>query len=176
MLLLTPTEVATRIGTDAAQVERLERPDRELEEEWVDAIAKGLGVPPSAVTDPKADIRAMTAAALGEDLAPAASLCAIGLRYAILGSVAKLAGPKMAVMINDDALMTAVQNVIRYVERDDRPTEAEQFNRLFQALQITVLTILESRGADQGPKFQKSIRPTLEGATRLVTEFSRPLS
>jgi transcriptional regulator with XRE-family HTH domain len=175
MMLLTPTEVAARIGTDAAQVERLERPDRDLEEEWVDAIARGLGVPHAAVTDPKADIRQMTATAGGEDGPPAATLCPIGLRYAILAATAKLAGPKTAALLNEDALMTAVQNVIRYVERDDRPTEAEQFNRLSQALQITVLTILESRGADQGPQFQKSIRPTLEGATRLVTEFSRPL-
>lgn len=176
MMLLTPTEVAARIGTDAAQVERLERPDRELDEEWIEAISKGLGVPRAAVTDPMADLRALSAAARGEDQGPATSLCAIGLRHAILASIAKLAGPKLASAINEDALMTAVQNVIRYVERDDRPSEAEQFNRLFQALQITVLTILESRGADQGPQFQKSIRPTLEGATRLVTEFSRPLN
>lgn len=174
-LLLTPTEVASRIGTDPAQVERLERPDRELDDEWIEAIVRGLGVPREAITDPRADVRALTSETREDDQAPPAALCPIGVRYAIQASVAKLGGAKLAATLNEDALMTAVQNVMRYVDRDDRPGEEEQFTRLFQALQITVLTILETRGADQGPQFEKSIQPTLEGASRLVTEFSRPL-
>jgi transcriptional regulator with XRE-family HTH domain len=171
-LLLTPTELASRIGTDAAQIERLERPDRELEEEWVEAVMRGLGVPREAVVDPRTDVRA-TLAQVEQKAGENAGPCAIGLRYAIQAAVAKLGGPRVAASLNEDALMTAVQNVILYVDRGDRPREDESFNRLYQALQITVLTILESRGCEQGPQFQKSMPPTLEGATRLVTEFSR---
>lgn len=173
--LLTPTELASRIGTDAAQVERLENPERELDEEWIDAVMRGLGVPRSAVIDPKADVRAIAVEARAPK-GSAASVCPIGARYAVLAMAAKLGGPKLALSLKEDALMTAVQNVIGYVDRGDQPSEQERLTRLAQALQITVLTILQSRGVEPEPQLLQSIDKSLHGATQLVHSFSSMLT
>ncbi len=170
-LLLTPRELADRIGTDAAQVERLERPDRELDEEWVEAIVKGLDVPRAAVIEAGADIRGAVERSKKGALAPV-HVCPIAARFAIQAMVAKLGGLKMSLSLDEDALMTAVQNVIMYAEGDDDPHPEERLNRLSQALRIASLTILESRGALPGPQFHETMERSLEGASRLIASFS----
>lgn len=171
--LLTPSELAARIGTDALQIERLEAEDRDLSEEWVEAISRTLGVPPSSVVDPSADIRAIVARA-DKSAGKSVETCPIGARFAILAMVAKLGGLKMALSLDEDALATAVQNLISYVEAgegDDAPEK--RFNRLSLSLQIIVLTILQSRGVLPGPQFQQSMDQALAGATSLLLAFSR---
>lgn len=170
--LLTPKEMAARIGTDAGQIERLERPDRDLAEEWIDAIAKGLGVPRGAVTDAATDFKAVAARAAGPAEA-SILVCAIGARFAIQALVGKFGGLKMATTLDEDALMTAVQNVIAFVERGDNPGAEERLSRLSQSLQITVLTVLQTRGVVLEPQFHQSMETSLGGATRLIEAFSQ---
>lgn len=173
-LLLTPRELAERIGTDAAQVERLEKPDRTLDEEWIDAIVKGLDVPRAALLDPGADIRAAVERSKKGALAPV-QVCPIAARFAIQAMVAKLGGLKVSLALDEDALMTAVQNIIMYAEGDDDPHPEERLNRLSQALRIASLTILQSRGVVPGPQFVETMEKSLEGASRLIAAFSASL-
>lgn len=173
--LLTPAELATRIGADVEQIEKLERAHGEIGDEWVSAVARALGVPEFAVVDPAADIRNIVARA-GRAPVREVAICHIGARYAILAMVAKLGGQKMAKGLDDDAVAGAVQNVIAYVEAERGSADQEaQANRLSLALQITVLTILQSRGFVPGPEFPKAMESALRGATALLHAFSERL-
>lgn len=170
--LLTPRELAERMGTDAQQVARLEAEGRELSEEWVEAVARALGVPKSAVTDPATDIQAIVLRA-GRVSGRRVKSCPIGARFAIQAMVAKFGGLKMALSLDEDALATAVQNLISYVEAgegDDTPEK--RFNRLSLALRIIVLTILQSRAVVPDPRFPEAMETALAGATSLLEAFS----
>jgi transcriptional regulator with XRE-family HTH domain len=170
--LLTPRELAERMGTDVQQIARLEAEGRELSEEWVEAVARALGVPKSAVVDPAADIRAIVMRA-GRASGRPVKTCPIGARFAIQAMVAKLGGLKMALGLDEDALATAVQNLISYVEAEDADgTEEARLNRLSLSLRIIVLTILQSRALAPDPQFPDAMERALAGATSLLEAYS----
>ena len=171
--LLTPRELAERIGADTQQIARLEAEGRELSEEWIEAVARALGVPKSAVIDPSADIGAIVAR-VGRPPMTLIKTCPIGARFAIQAMVAKLGGLKMALSLDEDSLATAVQNLIAYVETGEvDETPEESLNRLSLALRIIVLTILQSRGIAPDPQFPDEMERALAGATSLLQSFSR---
>lgn len=170
--LLTPRELGERLGADPQQVTRLEAEGRELSEEWVEAVARALGVPRYAVVDPAADIGAIVAR-VGRPPAARIKTCPIGARFAIQAMVAKLGGLKMALSLDEDALATAVQNLISYTEiADGDDSEEDRLNRQSLALRIIVLTILQSRGLAGDPELPQSMERALEGATQLLRAFS----
>lgn len=169
--LLTPKEFAERLGADARHIEYLERTDEALSEEWVQTIARALGVPFSAVTDPSADIAALSAHAQSR-ARPRQMVCPIGARFAIQALVAKLGGLDMALTLSEDEIIRTVENVISYMESDDVTSESERFNRLSRALQIVSLTVLQSREVDPGPDFQEKMTTALQGAASLLHVFS----
>ena len=99
--------------------------------------------------------------------------CPIGARFAIQAMVAKLGGLKMALNLDEDALATAVQNLISYVEAEDADgTEEARLNRLSLSLRIIVLTILQSRALAPDPQFPAAMEKALAGATSLLEAYS----
>lgn len=170
--LLTPKELAERMGADQRQVERLEADGQPLTEEWIEAISRALGVPPSAIVDPSADIRAIVART-GKGAARPISTCPVAARFAIQAMVAKLGSVKVALSLTEDELARTVQNLVNYVEGGDEADTAEQrLTRLKLPLQIIALTILQSRGVDPGPRFAEAMEKALEGAIALMGAFS----
>lgn len=170
--LLTPKELAARMGADVRQVERLESGDQPLTEEWVEAVSRALGVPASAIVDPSADIRAIVAGSARTPVRPART-CPVGARFAIQAMVAKLGGVKMALALNEDDLARAVQNLVNYVETTEGDdSEEERANRLSLSLQIIVLTILQSRGVAPDPEFLDAMAKAQTGAMSMLQAFS----
>lgn len=170
--LLTPKEFAERLGIDTELLSRLEKIEDGLPAEWAEAVSRVLGVPIAIVTSPDADIEQ---AVIGAKLAPErkTATCRIAARFAIQAMVAKLGGMKIALDLNEDALETAVQNLINYSEEEtdaDRPEQ--RLNRLSQSLQIAVLTILQSRGVDPGPDLRHSMELAQHGALALLQSFA----
>lgn len=170
--LLTPRELAERMGTDVQQIARLEAEGRELSEEWVEAVARALGVPKSAVVDPAADIKAIVTR-VGRVPAKPVRTCPIAARFAIQAMVAKLGGLKMALSLDEEALATAVQNLISYVENEEAgETPEKRLNRQSLSLRIIVLTILQSRAFAPDPRLPAAMEKALAGATSLLEAFS----
>lgn len=170
--LLTPKELAERMGADQQQVERLEADGQPLTEEWVEAVSRALGVPASAVVDPSADIRAIVARSAKGPERPVRT-CPIAARFAIQAMVAKLGSVKIALSLTEDELARTVQNLVNYVEGGEPDDTPEQrLNRLKLPLQIIALTILQSRGVDPGPRFADSMEKALQGAIALMEAFS----
>jgi transcriptional regulator with XRE-family HTH domain len=169
--LLTPKELAERMGADVRQIKRLEASEGDLSEEWVEAVSRALGVPASAVIDPFADIAGIAARA-ARRAPPQLHTCPIGARFAIQALVAKLGGLDMALSLSEDELGRTVQNLISYLESDDGDSAEERFNRLSRALQIVSLTVLQSRGFVPGADFQEKMSKALLGAMSLLRAFS----
>lgn len=169
--LLTPKELAARIGADASDVERIEADGFILGAEWIDAIAGALGVPGSAVTDPAADIEGLRAASASEP-APVQRICPIGARYAILALVAKLGGGKLANRLDEDDVARAVRNLIAFTDEgaaDGPPSVSRQT----LALRITVLAILQAQGFSPQPRFEADLEEALPAAAQMMSRFSR---
>lgn len=165
--LLTPSEFARRIGIYPEYVARLESGERPLSDLWIDAVVRALGVPREMVTAQGAAIVSQ-GAKLPETVAPI--LCPVGARYAILALIAKLASLKIANSLYEDDLADAVQSLVSYVGR--KPANDGVANRLSQGLQITVLTILQSRAPDLPEDFQENLEAALPGALKLLEVFS----
>ena len=174
--LLTPTELAARMGADAGAVERLESGAQALTEEWVEAVARALGVSQAVVTDPEADIPRIVAGK-GELPARKPRTCPIGARYAILAMIAKFGGLKMAQSLDEDEIARAVQNLVNYVEDgDEKLTDKQLLTRLSLSLQIICAAALHARGVVPDPGFSKSMETAQTGATSLVRSFSEIVS
>lgn len=171
--LLTPRQLAGLLGVGVEQYRRIEGSDETLSPEWIDAVARVLDVPASAVTDPSTDIKTVVASA--RPLAARQNIiCRVGARFAIQAMVAKLGGMTMALDLSEDDLATAVHKLVAYVEAgDNSDNEKRQLNRLSQSLQIAVLTILQSRGVDPGPRFPQTMAIAREGALALLQSFAR---
>ena len=171
--LLTPKQLAARLGIEVDLLKKLERSEEPLAEEWVDAMARAFGVPESAVCDPTTDVDAVAAAANAAP-APQQPICRIGARFAIQAMVAKLGGMSIALNLSEDALAKAVQNLLNYAEENkgDADDPEKRFNRLSQSLQIAVLTILQSRGVEPDPQFAQSMATARHGALSLLQSFS----
>jgi len=170
--LLTPTELANRMGADAFDIERIEKENFVLGEEWVAAVSAALGVPPEAVTDPLVNVDAVREAAQAT-ASPVRRLCPIGARFAILALVAKFGGLKFAKRLDEDDLARAVQNVERFVSETEEDAVELRLNRLTLALRITVLAILQSRDAARRIPLQGDLDDALQGASMLLDRFSR---
>ncbi|MEM8935741.1 MAG: helix-turn-helix transcriptional regulator [Pseudomonadota bacterium] len=170
--LLTPSQFASRLGVSLEQYRRLEGQSEPLAEIWIDAVAKALGVPTRAITDPAADITTLAAAKTGQ-LPQRERICPIGARFAIQALVAKLGGLDLAVSLLEEDLSAAVANLIAYTEDvGEDGDDEERLNRLSQALQITALTILQSHGVDPGPDLPRTMRIAHVGALSLLRSFS----
>ena len=165
--LLTPGDFACRLGIYPEYIVRLESGVRPLSDLWTDAVARALGIPREMVTDPGA-AAGFRGGKLPDAVAPV--LCPLGARYAILALIAKLAGLKTATSLDEDDLADAVQSLVSYVGRDAANEGAA--NRLSQGLQITVLTILQSRSPDLPEEFQENLGAALPGALKLLEVFS----
>ena len=166
--LLTPSELARRMRADAVDIERLERQNAELAPEWVHSIARALGVPEDAVTDPGLDVAGL--AANGPPDAPPPPVCPIATRYAILACVAKFAGVGFAAAIDEDSLARAVQSFFAFIEDDSQSTD--DINRQTLALQIAVLAILQARGFEPNERFAEDLRQALAGSIAMMRRFA----
>lgn len=170
--LLTPQEMAARMGADVSTLERLESGEHDLSIEWIEAVSMALGVPASAVHDPSTDIRAIVTGA-GSLPARQAKTCPIATRYAILALVAKFGGLKIADSLDENDLARAVQNFVNYVESEaGAEGTADNPNRLSLPLQLIVLTILQSRGVSPAPGLLREMEKAQQAATSLVEAFS----
>lgn len=170
--LLTPQEMAARMGADVSTLERLESGEHDLSIEWIEAVSMALGVPASAVHDPSTDIRAIVTGA-GSLPARQAKTCPIATRYAILALVAKFGGLKIADSLDENDLARAVQNFVNYVESETGAEgTADNPNRLSLPLQLIVLTILQSRGVSPAPGLLREMEKAQQAATSLVEAFS----
>ncbi|PQA88030.1 hypothetical protein CW354_06770 [Marinicaulis flavus] len=170
--LLSPSEFARRIGIYPEYLARLESGDRPLNDLWIDAVARALGAPREAVTEADA-LAAFKNKMSSPPKPPDAAepvLNPLGARYAILALIAKLAGFKTAESLDEDELADAVQSLVSYVGRGTAGESAA--NRLSQGLQITVLTILQSRSPDLPEGFQEDLDRVLPGALALLQGFS----
>lgn len=175
--LLSPREFARLIGIYPDYIARLESGNRPLSDVWIDAIAKALGVPPEAVTDPGADIKSIAANAIRPPERPPV-LCPIAARYAILSLVAKLGGLSRAEMLDEDGIADAVQNLVAYVDDQTPNLPGDQkdeirANRLLRGLQISALTILQYHEAELPPSSQDDMEIALQGAVSLLEAFSK---
>jgi hypothetical protein len=170
--LLTPTELANRMGADAFDIERIENENFTLGEEWVAAVSAALGVAPEAITDPLIDVDAVREAARATT-GPVRRLCPIGARFAILALVAKFGGLKFAKRLDEDDLARAVQNVERFVSETEENNAEVRLSRLTLALRIAVLAILQSREAAPRIPQQGDLDDALQGASLLLDRFSR---
>lgn len=177
-LLLSPTELARRIGIYPEYIARLESGARPLSAIWIDAVARALCVPREIVTDRTVDFDAIAASA---PVLPERSygLCPVGARYAIKALAAKVGGVKLAAELSEDELADAVQSLVSYVEDDDEALfESERAvsaraNRLSKGLQITALTILQSRAPDLQTHALSTFETVLPGAVSLLETFSQ---
>ena len=169
--MLTPRQLAERMGTYPQQVYRLESTPRTPSIEWVEAVSEALGVPPEAVTNPAADIPAIVRAATVRP-APRKRTCPIGARFAIQAMVARLGGLKLALSLTEDDLATAVRNLVAFVDIEDDEDDERRANRLSQSLQIVVLAILQAHGASLDPRFVQAVALADQGASSLIQAFS----
>jgi transcriptional regulator with XRE-family HTH domain len=170
--LLTPRALAERMGTYPQQVYRLEATDATPSIDWVEAVAEALGVPQSAVTDPRADVKAI-ADATKLKVRPAKRTCPIGARFAVQAMVARLGGLKIALSLSEDDLAVAVRNLVTYVDvEEEEDNEEKRATRLSQSLQIVVLAILQSHGISLDPRFVQAVAKADQGASSLIQAFS----
>ena len=177
-LLLTPKQLADRLGVTTKRLRELERPGKALPEGWTEAVAHALGVTASAVANPDTDIKEAAARAVAAQTARNRS-CRIAARFAILAMVAKLGGLHVATELDEPDLELALQSLILYTEQSPKTasTEAEaekgELSRLSQSLQITVLAILQSRGVEPEADLLREMEIVLDGALSLIETFSR---
>ncbi|MGE0183946.1 MAG: helix-turn-helix domain-containing protein [Parvularculaceae bacterium] len=168
--LLTPSDFARRLRADPIDVERMEAAGYRLTPEWIEAVARALGVSPETVTDPNLNLNALTGKTPPAQQAP--PVCPVATRYAILALTAKFAGLKFARDIDDDSLARAVLNFFAFVESADEPGRANDLTRQKRALQIAVLTILQARGFVPGPTFETELQDALPGAMEMMRRFA----
>lgn len=170
--LLTPSQMAERVGIDVDRYKQLESGERDLKDEWVEAVSRAFGVPKSVITDPGADVKAAAENATAVLIRPY-TVCRIGARYAIEAMTAKLGGLKIARELSEEELAAAAQNLISYTEDSEPDNEEDKLNRLSQCLQIVVLTILQSRGVDPTPDLSQSMAIARDGALSMLQSFSQ---
>lgn len=170
--LLSPRELAERIGTYPQQVYRLEASLNTPEPEWVEAIAQALGVPEDAVVTPDFDLSRFAAPTPvgARCVPPPRHTCPVGARFAIQSMIARLAGLKLALSISEHDLATAVRNLIAYVDVD---VDSDKYIiRLSQSLQIVVLAILQGHGIVLDQRFVHAIEKAALGSASLIQSFS----
>lgn len=168
--LLSPGDFARRVGIYPEYVARLESGGRALDDLWIDAVARALGVPREAITAANEDI--FRGAHMSPEKLPKLEppvLCPVGARFAVLALIAKAAGLKIANALSEDDLADAVLSLVAYVGRE---RDGGAANRLSQGLQITALTILQSCLPDPPEDFQETFERALPGALALLEGYS----
>ena len=176
-LLLTPKQLADRLGVTTQRLRALEQPDKPLPEGWPEAIAHALGVPVATVTHPNPDLR-KTKGLDSVSQAADRRMCRIAARFAILAMAAKLGGLSVASELSEPDLDLALQNLILYTENPPNAAETgeqaekDKLNRLSQSLQITVLAILQSRGVEPKTDLLREMEIARDGALSLIETFS----
>ncbi len=170
--LLTPQELAARMGTYPEQVLRLEASEEPLPAEWIESVSEALGVPSDAVIARRVDYDAL----IGESavqLAEPFRLCPSTIRFALTAVVARLAGLSLALGLPEDELAIAVRNIIDFVEHDRRSDATPpDVSRLFQSLQITVVAILQARGVVLTEQDLGALRQTTQAAAAMIEIMS----
>ncbi|NOX95282.1 MAG: helix-turn-helix transcriptional regulator [Alphaproteobacteria bacterium] len=172
--LLTPKQLADRLGIKVDVLRQLENSDLPLANEWNEAVALAFRVPTPTISDPDADIGAVVAAASSFHV-PEYPICRVGARFAIQAMVAKLGGLNIALDLSEESLANAVQNLLAYAE-EEKSAEVEpelRLNRLSQSLQIVALTILQSRGVDPDREFPQTMVIARDGALSLLRIYSQ---
>lgn len=171
--LLSPRQFAERLGIYPDYVPRLESGAREINEVWIDAVARALGAPREAVADPAFDISCLEGSALPPG--QGAPVCAVGVRYALLALVAKLGGMEIAKSLSEDEIADATIGLVDYMfqaaEANGQNGTKSPLNHLSQGLQIVSLTILQSRGVEPGQDFQYRMNVALPSAAQLAQGF-----
>lgn len=172
-LLLTPQQLADRLGVTTKRVQELEQSGNTLPEGWPEALAHALGVPAGAITDPNADIDKIARQAKHSQ-PEKHRICRVAARFALLSMVAKLGGLNIALELSEADLEAALQNLILYTEEfENQESEKERLNRLSQSLQIAALTILQSRGVESEADLLHEMEIARDGALSLIEAFSR---
>jgi transcriptional regulator with XRE-family HTH domain len=172
--LLDAREFARLIGIYPDYMRRLESGDRPLTDLWIDAIARSLGVPADAVTNPATDFAGLAKNTPRPQREPTA-LCPIAARYAISSLVAKLGGLKTAQRLDEDELADAVQSLVSFIEEGRERGDGSaglNSNRLLKGLQITALTILQSRASDLPADLEQTLERLAPGAVSLLEAYS----
>jgi|GEM_PF-3008259 len=172
--LLDTRDFAALIGIYPEYVRRLESGDRPLTELWIDAVAQALDIPAEAVTSPDANISAL-AKERPRPFPPHCVLCPIAARYAILSLVAKIGGLKTANSLDEDELADAVRSLLSFTEDGFAALAGggkAASNRLSKGLQITVLTILQSRAPDLPADLEEMLERLAPGAISLLEGHS----
>jgi hypothetical protein len=168
--LLTPSELARLMRAEPSDIERIETQKHPLAEEWIRSVSRALGVPAEGITAPNISTSAVKQMSKGFAVSPNA--CPIGARYAISAILAKFGGAEFAAKIDPDDLARLIQNFYDFVENDRSGNEKSELNRRRLALQITVLTFLQSRDFEPGPTFQTDLEQATAGALALMDRFS----
>ncbi len=171
-LLLTPRQLAARMGADPSDVERIEAENFALSDDWIDAVARALRIPRGVVTAAHVDydeIREFSKAAAKTVRLP----CPVATRFAILAIVAKFAGIKFIRQLDEDDVARAVQGAVAFVGEDRDFDREDDFNRLTLALRIAALAILQSRDFVPGPRFEGDLEEILQGSAELIRRYSR---
>lgn len=172
-LLLTPQQLADRLGVTTKRVQELEQSGSVLPEGWPEALAHALGVPTPAITDPDTDIE-QTVRLAKNTQAGKHRICRIAARFALLSMVAKLGGLNIALELSEADLEIALQSLILYTEDfENQESEKERLNRLSQSLQITALAILQSHGVESEVDLLHEMEIARDGALSLIEAFSR---
>lgn len=168
--LLTPAELARLMRAEPSDVERIEAQTRPLAEEWIRSVSRALGILPEFITAP--DISTSAVRAMSTGFAEPPNACPIAARYAISAILAKFGGAEFAARIDPDDLARLIQNFYDFVENDRSGNEKSELNRRRLALQITVLTFLQSRDFEPGQTFQTDLAEATAGALALMDRFS----
>ena len=172
--LLDARDFAKLVGIYPECVRRLESGERPLTELWIDAVANALDIPAEAVTSNTVNIAAL-AKERPRPVLPLSVLCPIAARYAILSLVAKLGGLRTANSLDEDELADAVRSLMSFVEESLAEGESNASvasNRLSKGLQITVLTILQSRAPDLPADLEVMLERLAPGAISLLEGHS----
>lgn len=170
--LLTPQELAARMGTYPEQLLRLEASEDALPGEWIDSVSEALGVPPETVIAQRVDYNALLAIPSTNPADPF-RLCPTTTRFALAAVLARLADLRLALDLPEDELAIAVRNIIDFVEHDRRDQATPpDVNRLFQSLQITVVAILQARGVALTEQDLEALRQTTHAATMMILAIS----
>ena len=167
-LNLSPAEFAARVGIYPDYIKYLEREGRVLNEAWVDAIAGGFGVNREMVLRPAFFEKELSSLTLPPQKSFA---CPLGVRFAILWLVAKLAGLSNTVDFSEDQLADAVLSFNQFAGDIDQAADAKyRVSRLSKGLQIAVLAIAQSIQLTERDDLEEKLLQLLPRAIALIDD------
>ncbi|MEZ5895962.1 MAG: helix-turn-helix transcriptional regulator [Parvularculaceae bacterium] len=173
--LLTPRDLAARLGTDETDIFRIESPTYHLDDQWIAAAARAFCVDEHVITDEEIDLDAIVSASFLTEPAMTVVFCPVAVRYGLLTLTAKIAGMRVARSLDDDELARAAQQMAAFVESENPAANDNdaRINRLKLALQIAVLAILQARGVRVESHFQQVLDEGVPAVAQLIEGFSR---